>query len=509
MTPTTLHWRRLLAPISLVGLITFSGCAATPVRLAEPPKPVSVAAETYISADAARADIALVKQALIDIHPGYDRYADPGELDELWDALEAGVSNGISDRVLYLELSRLLTEIRCDHTKAELPASLEQSRTNTPSFFPFRPILSGDDVFVFSAAEGVGLLSGDRLLSINGTAMEDIVEMTFAMIPVDGYTDHVKPVAFEATGEFLGSAFEHFYPLHFGDWNSAIVEIDRNGARQSVILEPISWDAWRDLEWAGPAYRSDFVDAVQFDVLEEGVGYLRIDTFVNYRRPVDPADVYGPVFDQLQSDEFETLIIDTRYNGGGSTDAVIGLIGFLTDDASPLFASKQVKTIDLSTYSNVIDTWDPRALTPEPSGFAITENGWFRVLADTDPIALGPIPAQSPKFEGEVILLTSRANASGVTMLLSTLRDRIGARLIGEATGGSSEGPTAGQIFFLQLPNSGIRVRIPWQLQSLNVASFEPGLGVTPDIHVDVTASDRLKDRDPVLVEAIKMARQN
>ena len=509
MTTNTRQWRRLWAPMSLVTLINLSGCAATSTSLAEPTALVSVAAQSRLSAEAAQADISLAKQALMDIHPGYDRYADPSELDELWDALEASVGKGTSDRALYVKLSRLLTEIRCDHTKAELPDSLEQSRMNAPSFFPFRPIVTGDGVLVFSAAEGVGLLPGDRLLSINGMAMNEIVETVLEMIPVDGYTDDVKPVAFEATGEFIGSAFEHFYPLHFGDWSSATAEIARNGERKSVILEPINWDAWRDLKWMGPAYRTDFVDAVQFDMLEDGVGYLRIDTFVNYRKPVDPAEVYGPVFEQLKSDGVETLIIDTRHNGGGSTDAVIGLIGFLTDDTSPLFAAKQVKTIDLSAYSDVIDTWDPRALTPDPSGFTTTGNGWFSVRAETDPIALGPIPAQSPKFEGEVILLTSRANASGVTMLLSTLRDRIGARLIGEATGGSSEGPTAGQIFFLKLPNSGIRLRIPWQLQSLNVASFEPGRGVTPDIRVDVTASDRLAGLDPVLAEAVRQAQRD
>ncbi|MEM0987129.1 MAG: S41 family peptidase [Pseudomonadota bacterium] len=494
---------RLFRPLLALELFLLAGCATPQAAPVQDPVRVTVLSEKPLTAEAAKADIALARQALIDIHPGYHRYADPVALEERWEELVLSVQDGTSDRALYVGLSGVLTDIRCDHTKAEQPASLEDSRKSTASFFPFRPILSRDGVFVFSAADGTGLMPGDQLISINGQSMDDVTQSILAMVPVDGYTDHVKPVAFEATGEFLGSAFEHFYPLIYGAWRTLDVEIERASARQSITLEPISWEAWRALDWAGPAYRSDFVDAVTFDVLEEGVGYLRIDTFVNYRRPVDPAEIYGPIFDQLQAEGFEKLIIDTRFNGGGSTDAVIGLIGFLTEDSSPLFASKQVRSIDLSAYADVIDTWDPRALTPDPTAFDTLDDGWFEILAEKDPISLGPIPAQAPRFEGEVVALTSRANASGVTILLSTLRDRIDALLIGEATGGSSEGPTAGQIFFLELPNSGIRVRIPWQLQSLNVASFEPGLGVTPDIEIAVTASDRLSGRDPILEAAM------
>ncbi|MEM1390253.1 MAG: S41 family peptidase [Pseudomonadota bacterium] len=497
--------------ISILSLAALSAAACSALTMRPelqkaPPQTIPTERDRPFTKEQAKQDIDLAKQAIIDIHPGYDRYTSAHQLDLAWAALEADIEAGVSVETLYVGLSRVLTEIRCDHTKAELPSGLLKRRTETASFFPFRIMATSEGFYVYSAIKETDLRPGDRVTAINNLAIADIADEIYELIPVDGFTDHAKRAAFEATGEFLGSGFEHFYPLIYGDWLTTTIDVVRDGEPISVQATPIDWTDWRNLDWPGPAYRSDFVDSVQFDVLD-GVGYLRIDTFVNYRRPVDPAEIYRPIFQRLQKDQIKTLIIDTRFNGGGSTDAVIGLLGFVSSDTSPLFASKRVRTIDLSAYAEQIETWDPRALTPDPTGFTARADGWFEVLPKTDPIALAPIPPQTPEFKGDLIALTSRANASGVTMLLSSLRDRADAILIGEATGGSSEGPTAGQIFFLELPHSGIRIRIPWQLQRSNVEVFEKGLGVTPDIALQMTASDRLADRDPVLEVALNRAR--
>ena len=69
-------------------------------------------------------------------------------------------------------------------------------------------------------------------------------------------------------------------------------------------------------------------------------------------------------------------------------------------------------------------------------------------------------------------------------------------------TGGSAEGPTAGVIFFLKLPNSRIVVRVPALRSWVNVDNPEPGMGVMPDIVVRPTAEDWLAGRDVVLERA-------
>ncbi|MDJ0908834.1 MAG: S41 family peptidase [Woeseiaceae bacterium] len=475
---------------------------ATVAQADEYPQPLPLTEE------AVREDIALARDALETIHPVYGR-RDLYNLDAAWEKLEAR-AGGMDDVELYVRLSSLTEQLRCDHTKLELPERLQSARRVTASFFPFRADVFGDSDIVLSATAGSGFRAGDRIISIDGRSMTEIAEEIYALLPVDGGTDYVKPGEFVEIGDFGVSGFEHFYPLLYGNWSLAEVVIERDGERMSVAATPITMDEWLTIPWDGPVSGADFTDSVSFEVLEDGIGYLRVDTFVNYRRPVDPRDIYAPIFERIQEEGIESLIIDTRRNGGGSDDAMIALMAYLLSDPFTLMRGKHVRTIDLSRFGEHIDTWDPAALTPDPANFVQGDNGWYRLREELDPLTLQPAGPLEPNFDGPVYALTSRSNASAVTMMLAVLRERGNdVTLVGERTGGSSTGPNAGMIFFLELPNSGITLRIPWQRQWLNVEHPEIGFGVTPAVEVVRTAEDALAGRDVALETALDLARGN
>jgi C-terminal processing protease CtpA/Prc len=73
------------------------------------------------------------------------------------------------------------------------------------------------------------------------------------------------------------------------------------------------------------------------------------------------------------------------------------------------------------------------------------------------------------------------------------------AILIGEQTGGSAEGATAGILFTLTLPESGIKMRVPAMRSFVNNDEFEPGLGMSPDIKAPMTVAAFLNGEDPAL----------
>jgi hypothetical protein len=77
-------------------------------------------------------------------------------------------------------------------------------------------------------------------------------------------------------------------------------------------------------------------------------------------------------------------------------------------------------------------------------------------------------------------------------------------RVVGEETGGSAEGPTAGQMLFLKLPASGIRVRVPLKRTDVNVP-FVAGMGVFPDVDAVEDVSDLRAGRD----RALQVARRH
>lgn len=88
-------------------------------------------------------------------------------------------------------------------------------------------------------------------------------------------------------------------------------------------------------------------------------------------------------------------------------------------------------------------------------------------------------------------------------MLLAKLEDDGCITTVGQATGGSAEGPTAGRIFMLELPNSGITTRLPNMFNVMNIRSFRQGFGVMPDVEVKDTVAAFRAGKDLVLEAAL------
>lgn len=116
------------------------------------------------------------------------------------------------------------------------------------------------------------------------------------------------------------------------------------------------------------------------------------------------------------------------------------------------------------------------------------------------------IPAKPGAFMGKLIVLTSGDNASGVTHLLSVLKtQRPDTVFVGERTGGAATGATAGILFFLTLPHSKVKVRVPLQRQEItNSDQLNPRLGITPDILAPDTLLSTLTGTDPAMEAAVQ-----
>ena len=90
----------------------------------------------HLSVEQVMSDVDLAKDAYGRIHPGYTRYTNAAELDAAWNDViaDAHARNGMSQGEFYLAVQRVLTLIRCDHTKAELPKDLRKDRNKTPVY---------------------------------------------------------------------------------------------------------------------------------------------------------------------------------------------------------------------------------------------------------------------------------------------------------------------------------------------------------------------------------------
>jgi len=79
---------------------------------------------------------------------------------------------------------------------------------------------------------------------------------------------------------------------------------------------------------------------------------------------------------------------------------------------------------------------------------------------------------------------------------------------IGERTGGAPTGATAGTLYFMTLPGSGIIIRIP-AIRSViaNAEDLPKRNGIAPDISAPMTAKAYFAGQDPAMEAAKKHLR--
>ena len=511
MKSVSLSFTALAATLSLAALASpVSLAAQEAAQMAGESDAMTSPRDDAMTPAQIREDLALVRKALEQIHPGYTRYTSQATLDALWEEIEAAALATPTRGVLYHQISRILAAIRCDHTKAELPDDFEQARLTEPLYLPLRYAIFDERMFITNPG-ATGLAQGTEVLAIDGRPISQAIAAVKALFPVDGDTDFVKEKSIASFDEFMGPAFEHFYPFLFETAPEVTLALagGRAGTRE-VTTERLGFTDYSAIT-GERRFSRNFKDAVTFKLIDDRAAYLRVDTFVNYREPVDPDTIYAPIFAELGASGRDTLILDLRRNGGGSNDAQMGLLQWLMPaafrEADALLVKSDRIDPELRPY---LGTWEKAALNPDPAWFKRREDGMFEVI---NPMVGKPrvsIPAKDGAFGGRLIVLTSGDNASGVTHMLAVIRTQREATFVGEPTGGAATGATAGILFFLTLPHSGVKVRVPLQRTVItNAEELNPRLGITPDILAPDTRASTLLGTDPALDAAMQILAQN
>ncbi|MBL8898531.1 MAG: hypothetical protein JNM84_12920, partial [Planctomycetes bacterium] len=376
----------------------------------------------------------------------------------------------------------------------------------TPTHLPFTFRLFDGRMFVDRVAESAPALSrGDEILALDGRATSELLEQVGRTVNLDGFTDAARASRLESAYEYRDSGFDHFLPLFHGFRERFALRIRSRvgGELRELEVAAIRTSKNRALAEGGA---SDFASGVRFEVLSPGVAALAIDTFVNYRRTVDPESVFGPLFERLRTEKIQTLILDLRICGGGSDDVPLALLRRAIQEPIELARRPVVRSRRVGDLEPHLTTWVPNAFNlPEAMFRSLPDGSGYELLEPGAPTVIEPHSEQ--RFTGRWIALIGPRNASGATNLLAVLRERVpGLVLIGEETAGNVEGTNGGLLFFLTLPESGIRVNLPVK-RTWNPISFDTeGRGLRPDIAAAETLESWLAGTDVALAAAREIA---
>ena len=201
---------------------------------------------------------------------------------------------------------------------------------------------------------------------------------------------------------------------------------------------------------------------IAYKVLEDNIGYVRIPTF--------DIEVGNGNLEQIMEYlmQCDGLVVDVRNNGGGM-----------------LSTAEKVASVFVNKPTVVAYMQHKRG----------TAHGDF-----SDPEAITLKPFAGLRWQKKVCVLTNRRTYSAANSFVMYLKNLPNVTIVGDVTGGG-----AGMPFTSELPNGwGIRFSA-CPMYDANMQLTE--MGITPDIKVDISATDYARSVDTILETARQILR--
>ncbi len=468
-----------------------------------------MAAQPVWSADALRDDIAILRRAYTQLHPGLYRYATPAEIAARFDMLERDVARGLTQREAYLALSRFLATIRCGHTYANFynqPAKTAEALFAGRNKLPFHFRWLGDRMIVLrNQSNDARLRPGTEVLDIDGRAPSRILADLIPFARADGGNDAKRRALLDVRGLDRFETFDVFFGLLLPPEDAAFkLRLRERGSTTIQAIEVKALDLAerraampREPEGDDTRVRWTLTFPAPRTAVLTMPDWALYDSKWNWRAFLDD------VFAEIARLNARGLIVDIRGNEGG-LDCGNDIIARLIDKDLALEAyERRVRfrktPADLDPY---LDTWDPSFKTLGDGAIDIG-NGFLRLPPQSDGEDGTLIRPKGPRFKGNLIVLTDAQNSSATFQFAQIVQANRFGRLCGEPTGGNQRGINGGAFFFLKLPASGLEVDLP--LIGRFPTTPKPDAGLTPDIPVTTTIEDIATARDRIMETALRL----
>ena len=290
-------------------------------RIKHPEKPLEKPGDKFakvFSATAYREDLDQLGKTLLKVHPNALKFI--AEKD-FWKIVEQKKAL-ITDRTTYAEFawhcSEIIASVHCSHTdmgrfyveNEMLPIRLK---------FPLLTRLVAKQLYVIDPLNNKGKVDvKDEILSINGVAVDKLLADIYPHITAQGFIQTTKRHVFNMNAAVLIP-----YALGFPETYTVVLKgksapITLNSPEGDVIPRP------NPIYHCGDGLCLEFLD-------DQKTAVLSITTFNYYS--FNNLNVFKTFVDksmaEINSKGIKNLIIDVRWNGGGSQSASIHLLRYL------------------------------------------------------------------------------------------------------------------------------------------------------------------------------------
>jgi hypothetical protein len=469
-------------------------------------------------------DLEIVQNSLEENHPGVYWYISKKDLDFKFDSLKSTLNDSLTP---LQELAPVVAAVKCGHTKIVYPGiSLNKFQKDSVKKEGLKPLsqlyyfVDSNRLYIESV-NNIKLknsLKGAEIITVDGKPASEIIKKAESLYTSDGYNrTFYKRV--------LEKSFDAYYYLSYGRSDSSKLTLKRADSTYFYVLKTIkpikeekklstpeevgkkkisdkqAQKLKRENRYKGvDDFGKPLLD-LKFDSVLNSTAIMTVKSFSfnnsNFRK------FFKESFKELKEKNIEHLILDLRNNGGGSLMACNRLFRYLYDqphifngraymnhsyfhsikyeDNTPILKAAKIITLPISLITSIF-------LTHKDS---IGKYGFLPTTAFKKPL--------ENVFQKDLIVLINGYSFSATSLLSSNLQEVKRGTFVGQESGGGYNQCTAGSIPFLNLPNTGLKLRLPLKVIQITDKRKLYGRGVFPKYEVKESFSDVFNKSDVIL----------
>ena len=448
-------------------------------------------------------DYTLLRDILEKKHPSLYWYTPKDSMDYFFDEGYKAIADSMTELQFgWKILAPLTATIHCGHTSFSMSKRWNKfiKDRHIPSFPLYMKIWNDTMVVTGNLNRKDSVIKrGTIITAINGLNSGEIVNRMFDYMVEDGYSSNVNYIR-------LSASFPYFHRNIFGLYKTyPLGYLDSNGIERNISLPYYNPES--DSTLKRKKYRPELKEK-KLSAREklENIRSLHLDTTfslmtINSFSKGHLKSFFKRSFRQLRKKKIKNLVIDIRANGGGEINNYVLLTKFLRSTsfkvADTAFAvSKSFRPYTSHISSRFFNNIGLLFITHKEKDGKYHFGYWERHIF---------APKRNNHFNGSVYVLTNGLTFSASSLFCNAIKGQQNITLVGEETGGGWYGNSGIMIPDIILPNTKLRVRLPFfRLVQYNHIPVK-GTGVIPDIYIGPVLKDAVNGIDTKMEKVKKM----